>query len=104
MIQPKIFADKIMRSANLPGQDITVSTVEMIPDPPPAGPYAGIVYVITATFGANSHTEHHALGGRGGGPMMTAVEMQAWLDGYRQQVADTIAWQMAMVAARALVS
>jgi hypothetical protein len=84
----RTFSTKTLQSANLPGQDIAISTTQLGSNP--------IVYEITATIGAHVYAERHAIGAMGSGPLMTAAELQKAVDGYRQQVADTAAWQVAM--------
>jgi hypothetical protein len=86
---------KTLQSANLPGQNITIDTRQIDNNP--------IVYEITATIGAHVYTERHAIGAMGTGPLMTAAELQKAVDGYRQQVADAAAWQVAMSGPQAAI-
>jgi hypothetical protein len=91
----RTLATKTLQSANLPGQDITIVTVQIDNNP--------IVYEITATIGAHVHTERHAIEAKGTGPLMKTAELQTALDGFRQSVADAAAWQVAMIGPQSAV-
>jgi hypothetical protein len=84
----RTFATLTLQSLNLAGQSITISTVQLDDNP--------IVYEVTATIGTKTYTERHAIGAMGTGPLMTASDLQKALDGFRQAVADKVAWQVAM--------
>lgn len=85
-----------LTSTNLPGQNIAV-TAALISTIP-------LVYEITATVQGSTYTERHTIGADGGGPMLTAADLQAALNGYRQGVADKVAWQASIAAAAAQVT
>ena len=87
----RTLAQKQLTSTNYPGHTFTVDTVQ-IDDLP-------IVYEITASLSGESEIQRHAIGADGTGPVMTAPQLQAAVDGYRQQVADALAWRLAMAAA-----
>jgi Asp/Glu/hydantoin racemase len=91
----RTLSTKTLQSANLPGQNITVATTQLDDNP--------IVYEITATIGAHAHVQRHAIGAMATGPLMTAAELQKAVDGYRQQVADAAAWQVAMSGPQAAI-
>jgi hypothetical protein len=85
-----------LTSTNLPGQNIAVTTTLISTIP--------LVYEITATVQGSTYTERHTIGADGGGPLMTATDLQTALNGYRQAVADKVAWQASIAAAAAQVS
>lgn len=87
----RTLAQKQLTSPNYVGQTFTVDTVQ-IDDVP-------IVYEITAALNGESEIQRHTIGAMGTGPVMTALQLQAAVDGYRQQVVDALAWRMAMAAA-----
>jgi hypothetical protein len=96
---PRTFATKTLTSTNLPGVNIAVDTTQIDSNP--------ITYEITATVpGTPPHVwvERHSIGAMGGGPLMTALQLQTMLDGFRQQVADNAAWQVAMSGPQAGIS
>lgn len=87
----RTLAQKQMTSPNYIGQTFAVDTVQ-IDDAP-------VVYEITATLNGQTEKQRHTIGAMGTGPVMTALQLQATVDGYRQQVVDALAWRMAMAAA-----
>jgi len=96
---PKTFATKTLTSVNLPAVNIAIDTTQIDSSP--------ITYEITATIpGTPAHVwvERHSIGANGGGPLMTAIQLQAQLDGYRQLVADNAAWQVAMSGPQAAIT
>ena len=95
-MEPRTLPAKTLQSASLPGQDVLIATVQISANP--------IVYEISATIGTHIYTERHTIGAMGGGPLLTAARLQADLDGYRQQVADRAAWQVAMSGPQAQVT
>lgn len=86
---------KNLQSTTLPGQSVSVHTEQLASDT--------VEYKITATLGAYTEAQIHSIGANGTnptqGPPMTAVALQAAVDGYRQVVADNVAWHAAMDAA-----
>jgi len=87
-MNPIKLADKTLQSANLPGQNVLISTAQIEMNP--------IVYEITASIGTHIYTERHTIGAMGTGPLLTVAELQAMVDSFRQRVADAAAWQVAM--------
>lgn len=82
------------------GGEISVSTVQI------EGPT--VVYEITATIGDHTEIQRHAIGINGTNPHqaqpMTTADLQAALDRFRQNVADTVAWRAVMEESTAQVS
>ncbi|MCU1242397.1 MAG: hypothetical protein JWO71_3123 [Candidatus Acidoferrum typicum] len=87
-MDPFKLPDQTLQSKNLPGTNILVSTTQIDMNP--------IVYEVTATIGDHSYTERHTIGAMGGGSVLTVNDLQAAVDSYRQGVADSAAWQVAM--------
>lgn len=96
---PKTFATKTLTSVNLPAVNIAVDTIQLDSNP--------ITYQITATVPGTPpyvYAERHSIGAMGTGPLMTALQLQAELDGFRQRVADNAAWQVAMSGPQAAIT
>ncbi|HLZ93380.1 MAG TPA: hypothetical protein VKQ28_16870 [Candidatus Acidoferrum sp.] len=105
MFKSRDLGVKMMTSANLASSSptlspITVSTVQ-IED-------ANVVYEITAALGEHKEVQRHTVGVGGTNPHqaqpMSASDLQAALDGFRQHVADTVAWRAIMEESSAQVS
>lgn len=81
-----------MQSANLPGVDIDVMTVQLQD--------TILVYEITASVGGRTETQRHAIGASGTNakqpPVLSPTDLQVALDGFRQAVADSAAWHAAI--------
>jgi hypothetical protein len=99
MHEAQDFGTIAMQSENLPGQDISVSTVQLADEL--------MVFEITATSGLHSETQRHAIGAGGTNPtqptIMTADDLDSFLAVCQQRVADNVAWHAAMDSASARV-
>jgi len=82
-MKPKALAHKTLRSANVPGRDVTVKTVQIDSNP--------LVYEITAIVGEHVETQRHTVGAMGAGPVLTVHWLQTYLDGRRQAVCAAVA-------------